>query len=415
MIPPIAPNIPFLLKTLHECVNLQFLYVVKKEKFDIRFSFNGGQATLTAPWERLTERLCLSSDLPGKPVIRTNGKEESFIVVRCDNADTSSEWMIAGPFCTSKMDPETLINLAADLGSQADLAALNEYYAHLPLVPKTRAYHLAILMCYLIFGEQLDVSDVTHEYIAGAREMKVQETSLNHYLSKHRQELQLHHTSDWPRQLINCIKEGNRSGLDEWLVTAQSVETGMTTTKGHLRNQRNLAICGIALATDAAINGGLHSEIAYTLSDLYIQQIEVSSHAGDIAQIVQRCYYDLVDRVRETKSLQYSKMINRCREYIFNHIYESPTLQELAQIANLHPEYLSRLFKKEVGVSLGTYIQQERIEEAKKLLLYTELSITEVCTRLNFNDQSHFIKSFKKHTGVTPKKFRQNATVPDNS
>ncbi|MEH7313803.1 helix-turn-helix domain-containing protein, partial [Priestia megaterium] len=72
----------------------------------------------------------------------------------------------------------------------------------------------------------------------------------------------------------------------------------------------------------------------------------------------------------------------------------------------LHPNYLSKIFKKEVGKSVSQYIQEQRIEEAKKLLQLSNYTISEISTLLNFHDQSYFTTTFKKILGVTPKQYR---------
>lgn len=74
--------------------------------------------------------------------------------------------------------------------------------------------------------------------------------------------------------------------------------------------------------------------------------------------------------------------------------------------------YLSRLFKKEVGVSISTYIRDLKIESAKELLKYGEMSMIEIANHLSFSSQSHFIQQFRDATGVTPKKYRdENAKL----
>lgn len=67
---------------------------------------------------------------------------------------------------------------------------------------------------------------------------------------------------------------------------------------------------------------------------------------------------------------------------------------------------MSQLFKKETGVTITQFIQQEKVDEAKKLLELTSEPITAIATKLNFYDQNHFIKIFKRYTGLTPKKYR---------
>lgn len=72
----------------------------------------------------------------------------------------------------------------------------------------------------------------------------------------------------------------------------------------------------------------------------------------------------------------------------------------------MNPSYLSTLFKKEVGMSISEYVQSAKVNEAKNLLSYTSHSMSDISSLLNFYDQSHFIRVFKKYTGVTPKQFK---------
>lgn len=72
----------------------------------------------------------------------------------------------------------------------------------------------------------------------------------------------------------------------------------------------------------------------------------------------------------------------------------------------MNPSYLSTLFKKEVGMSISEYVQSAKVNEAKNLLSYTSYSMSDIASLLIFYDQSHFIRVFKKYTGVTPKQFK---------
>ncbi|WP_371262760.1 helix-turn-helix domain-containing protein [Paenibacillus sp. OV219] len=60
---------------------------------------------------------------------------------------------------------------------------------------------------------------------------------------------------------------------------------------------------------------------------------------------------------------------------------------------------------------MSSFIQQEKAEEAKKLLDFSTDSISTIATRLNYYDQTHFIKSFKRNAGVTPKQYRDRKKV----
>lgn len=83
--------------------------------------------------------------------------------------------------------------------------------------------------------------------------------------------------------------------------------------------------------------------------------------------------------------------------------------EEIAEFAGFHPAYLSRLFKKETGMSLSDYIFHARIKKAQELLVTTSFTVTEIAGKAGYVNYTHFTKMFKKHTGLTPKQYRRQA------
>ena len=81
-------------------------------------------------------------------------------------------------------------------------------------------------------------------------------------------------------------------------------------------------------------------------------------------------------------------------------------MSEMAQIVNLSPSRLRYLFKKETGVAPAHYLRTFRLEQAKELLETTFLSVKEIIRSIGVNDQSHFIREFKKSYGLTPAQYR---------
>lgn len=81
----------------------------------------------------------------------------------------------------------------------------------------------------------------------------------------------------------------------------------------------------------------------------------------------------------------------------------------MAKLVYLNADYLARLFKKEVGMSIGAYLHECRIQEAKKLLLQAELPINEVAQRVGYDNFSYFSYLFRKRTGVSPNEYRKNS------
>ncbi len=81
--------------------------------------------------------------------------------------------------------------------------------------------------------------------------------------------------------------------------------------------------------------------------------------------------------------------------------------KQYAELLYITPNHLNALCNDFLGVSAGTLIRNRVILEAKRLLINLDLMISEVAAKLNFDDQSYFIKFFKKYEGLTPEKFRK--------
>lgn len=93
--------------------------------------------------------------------------------------------------------------------------------------------------------------------------------------------------------------------------------------------------------------------------------------------------------------------------YLQQHLAEEISLSILAEQFHLNPQYISQLFKSEIGVGFLAYLTNIRMERAKKLLLSTELPIGSVSQQCGYNDYRVFTKAFKKSEGVTPSRYRR--------
>lgn len=122
-------------------------------------------------------------------------------------------------------------------------------------------------------------------------------------------------------------------------------------------------------------------------------------------------YAEMVHAIKEQQKgvskKQKNPRINKCKDFIFSHLHDRITLDDLAAEADCNPNYLSQLFKECEGISLSGYILQEKINRAKNLLIYSDYSYIEIATYLGFSSQSHLGTHFKKHTGYTPRQYRE--------
>ncbi|HAT4307582.1 TPA: response regulator [Clostridium perfringens] len=101
------------------------------------------------------------------------------------------------------------------------------------------------------------------------------------------------------------------------------------------------------------------------------------------------------------------KIVDKVSKYIYDNMDKMLKLEELASICNLSPGYFSRIFKKETGKTVITYINEKKVERAKKLLKESKEPIINISLDLGFDDCGYFIRVFKKITGLTPKAFRE--------
>lgn len=105
-------------------------------------------------------------------------------------------------------------------------------------------------------------------------------------------------------------------------------------------------------------------------------------------------------------------LVKNLLNYIDAHIYDRITIKELAAYVQKHPTHITAEFKKALGQTIHTYINQRKIAEAKHLLLFTDKSYKEIAPLLNFSSQSHFIQVFKQFEKLTPLEFKNKYVFP---
>ena len=102
----------------------------------------------------------------------------------------------------------------------------------------------------------------------------------------------------------------------------------------------------------------------------------------------------------------YSKAVIMSLDYVYDHLQEKITLTDIAAYLSLTPQYFSKLFRKETGITLSEYILRIRIEAAQNMLKYSKYSGSEISSYLCFSSQSHFVHCFHKVVGMTPKVYQ---------
>lgn len=105
-----------------------------------------------------------------------------------------------------------------------------------------------------------------------------------------------------------------------------------------------------------------------------------------------------------------SARLKRVLDYIGAKLDEDLSLLVLANVVGMNLYYFARLFKQSTGLSPHRYVLEQRVARAKQLLHTPEMTVLEAGVRTGFGDQGHFTKVFRRFVGVTPTKFRAQAS-----
>lgn len=172
-------------------------------------------------------------------------------------------------------------------------------------------------------------------------------------------------------------------------------------------NIRYHFVIATAMITRFCVKKGLVQDTAYGISDYYIQKMDKVHTIADINRIHTAMCYDFCENmIAIKKSSVISRSIVKALDYIYTNIHYAITLPQLAEHVGLSESYFSKLFAKEIGMSVHEYICRVKIEKASNLLCYSDYSIADIANYLAFSSESHFISVFKKYEKITPNKYR---------
>lgn len=139
-----------------------------------------------------------------------------------------------------------------------------------------------------------------------------------------------------------------------------------------------------------------------SISELYMKSMSSVQDMLVFVKFLLSLRYD-----EEHFETYYQTSIDTIKTYIDENLEKELSRNELADRVYLNPDYLSRLFKKETGISLIEYITNQRISVSKELLVKTDMSVSIIASKVGYSNFSHFSQVFKKVTGLTPNEFRQ--------
>lgn len=286
--------------------------------------------------------------------------------------------------------------------SVQDKWALVKCMQDIPNVSVVVFFQLVIMLHYYVNGERVRTSNFNYH------------TPLpEHSLQKHKRDLE--EKSAMPhsplineKMLLDVVRTGNMD-FQRALEAAGEASPGIRTRNSNpIRQAKYSVIAFVALCSRAAIEGGLSSEMAYSLCDTYTESVDQCTTISQIAALNHTMYEDFIRRVNQCRRESgVTRPIRICCDYIDTHLTEELKLKELAEKSGYTEYYLTRKFKKEMGVSVNTYIRNARLRHAKVLRKTTQMSIQEISEELHFCSRSYFTEVFQKVESMSPSEYRE--------
>lgn len=208
----------------------------------------------------------------------------------------------------------------------------------------------------------------------------------------------------YEKQLLRLVQEGSTEKLRESLATLSNSVTPAN-SREPLRAEKNYTIIVLEKLSTLAIQSGHDIPEIYQLRDFYIQLMEEKEKLIDVLYVRDCAIIHFTELMHNFANQHYSPLIRSIIQHIGLNLYSVIKVSVLSKEFFISEATLCSRFKKETGVSIIEYVHQRKVAEAK-LLLKSGLPPTEVAISLSYYDYSHFSKTFKKLTGLSPKAFQ---------
>lgn len=321
--------------------------------------------------------------------------------------------IIIGPSIQTSNNEQTLRELAFECDMSPDDAA--DFIIGMKSIvsmPLDSILQILCTMNYVMNGEKLGLGDIII-YDAEQQDLKAKleeeraKYNFDSDLATIRDQQNVHNTLALEQTIVNFVRRGDTAALKEWLADAPAVRGGILASD-QLRQIKNTFIVTATLISRGAIRGGMDVDDALSLSDAYIQKCELMNNIDRITNLQYHMVFDYAERVEKLRyGKQPSKLVQDVAKYIQHHLSEPITTDDIAKALFLSRSRLSVKFKEEANENLIDFILKEKIEEAKRLLRYTDKTSVAISAYLGFSSQSHFSRTFKKYTGSLPNEYRK--------
>lgn len=335
----------------------------------------------------------------------------SYTILGIPNSDLV---MVCGPALFEEMRPSRLNEIAAKLQlSQKLHTILQSYYLRLAAFPTPGVYYSIFLtLGNFLYGENQyetvhqDLNDMDEWFAAYSKQYRSGEDSMMNI-----EMIEMRYAME--EQLLNTVFNGNEAKAMA-LVARLSTISMPRRMSDELRDYKDYTIAFNTLFRKKAEEAGVHPIHIDMCSNQHVQLIEQVTSREQCYTVWSRIVLDYCRLIRNHTLRDYSLQTQKIITYIKADLTADLSLKAMSEWLNVNASYLSTLFKKEVGIPLTDFVNRQRIEQAKKLLVVTELPTKTIAQMCGIPDIYYFSRLFKKRTGVTPKLYRESVIRGQN-
>ncbi len=214
-------------------------------------------------------------------------------------------------------------------------------------------------------------------------------------------------------RLLRAIEESDIKTIEEIFPRVKQVfkeeKFGIINrvNKDPIRSLKNITLSYNTVYFLIALKAGMDSNVGHYLAEKYAIMIEYTDSEEDLWKIHEQMLANYASyKYRKTYKKELS-LVEKIKSYIDKNFMEDISSKTLASTFNISREHMMRTYKREAKDTINNYLIEKRIKEAKQLLLFSDLTITEIALSVGFKNSQYFSNSFKKKTKLTPKDFRE--------
>jgi AraC-like DNA-binding protein/ligand-binding sensor protein len=209
---------------------------------------------------------------------------------------------------------------------------------------------------------------------------------------------------DKERMLLASLRRGDNEAGKKILTEILAIL--LFSTPDHFKTLQFRAIELAVLLSRADISPGYTEKAVLETNNYYLKRIQESQTVEELIDVLYITVDRMAGQIFSFQGIRHASALRKADRYIWENYTRKISLQEIAEASGLSAPYFSTIFKDEMGENLSSYLNRLRVEKASRMLLETDLSLSEIAGSCGFEDQSWFSKIFKSYTGMSPGKYR---------